>query len=166
MKTGKIFIAIGLMIMTGLAYAQPGNGNGQRGEGRQNREFRQGQHHGLDLTEEQQSQAKTIKLNMQKSALPVQNQLGENRAKMRTLTTAESPDMKAINKLIDEDAKLEAKLNKLRAANHQEFRKILTDEQRIKFDSQSMQRAHNRRGVQKKQMGQKGAQREYRNKGL
>ena len=83
---------------------------------------------------------------------------------MRTLTTAESPDMKAINKLIDENAKLRADLAKQRAANHQEFRKILTEEQRIKFDSRSGQRSHQRgyqRGERQHQ-GQPGQGRQFK----
>jgi hypothetical protein len=40
-----------------------------------------------------------------------------------------------INGLIDEMAVIKTKMAKERAANHQEVRKLLTEEQRIKFDS-------------------------------
>jgi Spy/CpxP family protein refolding chaperone len=133
MKTVKILLAAGLMTIMGATYAQPGEG--YRGERNNQREVRQRGHAGLELTDEQQAKAEELKLNMQKAALPLKNELGENRAKMRTLTTAENPDMKAINKLIDNNAELRADLEKLRAAKHQEFRKMLTDEQRVKFDS-------------------------------
>ena len=133
MKTVKILLAAGLMTLMGATYAQPGEG--YRGERNKQREVRQRGHASLELTHEQQAKAEALKLNMQKAALPLKNELGENRAKMRTLSTAENPDMKAINKLIDNNAGLRADLEKLRAANHQEFRKMLTEEQRVKFDS-------------------------------
>ena len=53
---------------------------------------------------------------------------------MKTLETAENPDIKAINNLIDEMSVIKTKMAKDRAANHQEVRKLLTEEQRIKFD--------------------------------
>lgn len=145
MKTIKILLAAGLMTVMGATYAQPGEG--YRGERNNQRESRQRGHAGLELTDEQQAKAETLRLNMQKAALPLKNELGENKAKMRTLTTAENADMKAINKLIDSNAKLRADLDKLRAAKHQEFRKMLTDEQRVKFDSKPKGRyRHGARG--------------------
>ena len=59
----------------------------------------------------------------------------EKRAKLQTLRTAKNVDMKAINNLIDEKAMLKADQMKARAAHHQEIRSLLTDEQRIIFDS-------------------------------
>jgi Spy/CpxP family protein refolding chaperone len=112
-----------------------------------------------DLTEEQQGKIKELHMDLMKESLPIRNQIGENSAKMRTLETAETPDMKVIEKLIDESAKLEASLEKKRAANHQEIRKLLTDEQRVIFDSRSGQMgaranrsgADAQRGMQKRQ---------------
>ena len=88
-----------------------------------------------ELTDDQRTELKKFRLDMQKKMLPLRNQLGENRAKMRTLTTAESADMKAINKLIDGNAAISAKIMKVRAENHQNIRGMLTEEQRIVFDS-------------------------------
>ena len=160
MKTVKILLAAGLMTIMGATYAQPGEG--YRGERNNQREVRQRGHASLELTDEQQAKAEELKLNMQKAALPLKNKLGENRAKMRTLTTAENPDMKAINKLIDNNAALRADLEKLGAAKHQEFRKILTDEQRIKFDSKPKGRY--RYGA-KGRVSEDGHRRNYRGQG-
>lgn len=88
-----------------------------------------------DLTDDQRASMKEFRLDMQKKMLPLRNELGENRAKMRTLTTAESADMKAINKLIDGNADIMAKMMKVRAENHQSIRQMLTEEQRIVLDS-------------------------------
>jgi len=89
----------------------------------------------LNLTDEQSSKIETVHLGLMKSVLPLENQLRVNRAEIKKLTTTDNPDMKAINKLIDESSQLEASMRKTRAAAHQEVRSILTDEQRIKFDS-------------------------------
>jgi Spy/CpxP family protein refolding chaperone len=141
MKTVKIILVISLIAFLNTGYAQPQERYRQQRSGQQ--EFRHRGPAGLNLSDEQKAKAQELRLNMQKSALPVRNKLGENQAKMRTLTTAESPDMKAINKLIDENAKLKADLEKLRAANHQEFRKMLSEEQRLELDSRP-HRGHRR----------------------
>jgi len=109
---------------------------------------------GLDLSEDQQQNFKKLHLNMQKEALQLNNQLNENKAKMRTLTTADKADMKAINNLIDESAEVQADLQKKRAANHQEVRTMLTEEQRIIFDS----RPERHQMMTRRAQGRSGAQ--------
>jgi len=98
---------------------------------------------GLNLTEDQQTQMRSMHLQMQKETLPIQNKIGENRAKIRTLSTVDNVDLKIINKLIDENSDLMAKIMKIRMANHQNIRKILTDEQRIIFDNKGFDRGGN-----------------------
>ncbi|HEY9122791.1 MAG TPA: Spy/CpxP family protein refolding chaperone [Bacteroidales bacterium] len=103
------------------------------------------------LTTEQSAKLKELKLAHYKEVQPVKNQLKELKAKQHTLTTAEKPDMKAINANIDEITKLENTLMKARAAHIQQIRALLTDEQRMIFDSRKhkpgkkgMQIRHNR----------------------
>jgi len=110
---------------------------------------------GMKFTEEQQKKMHSMKLSLQKEMLPLRNEIGENRAKLKSLSTAENADMKAINNLIDEDSKLKASIAKLLAANHQEIRKMLTEEQRIIFDSKGF---HKSRSHQFK--GQKNSNKE------
>lgn len=90
-----------------------------------------------DLTDEQKEKIKELRLGLMKEALPIRNQIAENWAKLKTISTADPVDMKAIDKLIDENSILQASLKKEKAANHQEVRKLLTDEQRIVFDSRA-----------------------------
>jgi Spy/CpxP family protein refolding chaperone len=137
-----------LTLMAGNVFAQYGNGprSGQRAE------FKKGPANGLELTESQQREMETLRLKLQKEILPIRNSIGENRARMRTLTTADNADLKAINKLIDQNSDLQAQMAKLRAAHHQEVRKILTEEQRIKFDSRAFARG-NRNGSHGEQNG-------------
>ncbi|MGE4290527.1 MAG: Spy/CpxP family protein refolding chaperone [Salinivirgaceae bacterium] len=88
----------------------------------------------LNLTDEQQSALKNLQVTHQKEMLPLRNELGEKKAKMRTLQTAENVDLKAINALIDEMSMIKTKMAKAKAAKHQAIRKLLTEEQRLQFD--------------------------------
>ena len=157
----KVAIAITLMFMViNVANAQQGQRNGYRQGAGNGQGF--GLEQGLNLTEDQQVQMKSLRLKLQQEMLPIRNELGENKARFRTLSTAESADMKAINKLIDGNSQLTASMAKLRAANHQAVRKLLTEEQRIIFDSRDFRRGDRRverqRG-QRGERGQKGAKR-------
>ncbi len=99
-----------------------------------------------DLTDEQKTKIKELRLGMMKDALPIRNQIAENRAKLKTLSTVDPVDMKGIEKLIDANAGLQARLKKKMAATHQKVRKLLTDDQRIIFDSRAGRRGGDRFG--------------------
>ena len=88
----------------------------------------------LGLSDEQKERAKEIHLASAKAVKPLLDQLRELKAHHQTLVTAESANLKAINKSIDEISSVEAKIAKEKAKFHQEFRSILTEEQRMKFD--------------------------------
>jgi Spy/CpxP family protein refolding chaperone len=62
----------------------------------------------------------------------------ELRAKEHTLATSEKPDMKAINANIDEMTKVQNQLMKAMASHRQDIRSLLTEEQKIRFDSRPM----------------------------
>lgn len=96
----------------------------------------------LDLSDEQQEQIKEIHLNGQKAMLPLRNQLREEQAKLRTLTTSDSYDENAVKQTIDSIAKIQANMMMERVGHHQEIRTLLTDEQRIKFDTFRLNRAN------------------------
>ncbi len=109
-----------------------------------------------NLTEEQKEQIKALRLDMMKKALPIRNTIGEKRARLRTLQTQASVNMKEVNALIDEIAGLKARIAKMRAAKRQQIRNLLTDEQRIVFDSRPM---HPRGGKKSCGPGGKGPHR-------
>ncbi|MBN1351198.1 Spy/CpxP family protein refolding chaperone [candidate division KSB1 bacterium] len=88
-----------------------------------------------DLTDQQKEQIETLQTAHIKATLPLQNEIAEKRARMRTLSTAEKVDMNKINETIDAIGALDVKLMKLQAAHHQEIRKLLTDKQRLFFDT-------------------------------
>ena len=157
----KEVITVTLMfVVINVANAQQGQRNGYRHGTANEQGF--GLERGLNLTEDQQAQMKSLHLKLQQEMLPIRNKLGENRARFRTLSTAENADMKAINKLIDTNSQLSASMVKLQAANQQAVRKLLTEEQRIIFDSRELHRGDRRterRPGQKGEIRQKGTKR-------
>ena len=113
---------------------------GDRQEQMQRAQPNQGKQHlammkRLDLTDEQKEQVQEIHLNGQKAMLPMRNQLREEMARLRTLTTSENYDEQAVQETIQTIAGLRADMMLEQVSHHQEIRELLTDEQRIKFDS-------------------------------
>lgn len=88
----------------------------------------------LNLTDEQKQKIDQMHLEHQKKVLSLQNQLGEKRAHLKTLTSADAPDAKAINALIDEIGGLNTQLMKARVNLQLQIRSLLTEEQRLHFD--------------------------------
>ena len=88
-----------------------------------------------DLTEDQEEQIQTLRTDHLKAILPMRNELAEMNARLQTLSTADNVDMSQINGLIEEMGALKMQMMKAGAAHRQEIRKLLTDEQRVVFDS-------------------------------
>jgi Spy/CpxP family protein refolding chaperone len=125
-----LFVSV-LLSTSNLIAQNPMEHKVGRGEG-SNKEM----HGGIpNLTEEQKTKIKDIHLALSKEVQPLRNRLGELKAKQRTLTTSDKPDMSAINANIDEITKTTNQLMKSRAAHHQQVRALLTDEQKVWFDS-------------------------------
>jgi Spy/CpxP family protein refolding chaperone len=89
----------------------------------------------LKLTDQQRNDIKKIRMNMKKAIMPLKNLTVEKRAHLKTLSTAEKVNLDEINKTIDDIFSLKAQIMKLREAARQDLRKLLTDEQRMIFDS-------------------------------
>lgn len=131
MKTLSSFIAV--IFITITAMGQPGPQAEQY-----MRRNNSGSKHGIGipgLTDEQSKKIQTLKLNFQKEMLGLKNLMVELRAKQRTLETNDKVDMKAINSNIDEITKLQNQMMKKGAEHRQQIRSILTDEQRLWFDT-------------------------------
>jgi Spy/CpxP family protein refolding chaperone len=119
-----------LTLFTGSAIAQ-----------RHSRDSTRTRKHGIsNLTADQKKKMAELRTQLKKEILPLKNQLGEKKAKMRTLETADKADLQAINALIDEIQSLHGKIQKLQASNRQEIRKMLTPEQRVDFDLKGMRK--------------------------
>ena len=89
----------------------------------------------LNLDEKQQEEIKKIQLEQAKERTKTRNLLREKRAKLEVLQTADKSDLKEINRLIDEIAAIQAQQMKSQAAARQKIRSLLTEEQRVRFDS-------------------------------
>jgi Spy/CpxP family protein refolding chaperone len=119
-----------LTLFTGSAIAQ-----------RHSRDSARAGKHGIsNLTADQKKKMAELRTQLKKDILPLKNQLGEKKAKIRTLETADKADLQAINALIDEIQNLQGKILKLHASNRQEIRKMLTPEQRVDFDLKGMRK--------------------------
>ncbi|MCR5454617.1 MAG: Spy/CpxP family protein refolding chaperone [Bacteroidales bacterium] len=89
----------------------------------------------LGLTDDQAKKMEQLRDQAQKKVFQLELQIKEKKAHLDVLRYADNADMKAINATIDEIARLKAEKMKAREANIQDMRKMLTDEQRIKFDA-------------------------------
>ena len=103
-----------------------------------------------DLTDKQKEDINKIELDYKKAVLPVTNELREKRAKLKTLQSAETPDTKAIEGLIDDMGKLRTDLQKLRSKKHQDIRNLLTEDQKIVFDTKASSHSGHKCGGTKK----------------
>jgi len=88
-----------------------------------------------DLTEKQQEEMKKLQTDHMKEMLPLKNQIREKEAHLLTISTGDNVDMKKVNSAIEEIGALKIQMEKKRAAHRQEIRNLLTDEQRVIFDS-------------------------------
>ncbi len=148
-----------LFAMVNVTNAQQGNnGNQGQGKGKQCQQTSYGcQQAGamcdnLNLTDAQKEQVNTLKVAHQKKMLALKNQLAEKQARLNTLETADNADMKAINTTIDEIGAIKTDMNKERSSHKQAVRKLLTDEQRLAFDTRGP-KGQNGKGGHKRCMG-------------
>jgi Spy/CpxP family protein refolding chaperone len=151
MKTKYFLTTLALLFFlsnAGKVLAQPGDNQPRfRGHG-------EGREMGLNipnLTEEQKAKIKELRITHFKEAQTFHNQLGELKAKELTLATVEKPDMKAIYANIDEITKVQNSLMRSKAAFQQQIRALLTDEQKLWFDSRPVKHEQ----MMKKRMGNK-----------
>jgi Spy/CpxP family protein refolding chaperone len=89
----------------------------------------------LNLTDDQKEQIKGIMLDGKKETLPLENQLREKKARLRTLSSGDEYDVSALNNVVDEMAELQASIKKVHIAKKGEIRELLNEEQKIMFDS-------------------------------
>lgn len=138
MKTQKFkkvsIIAVAFLMTLGMnSYAQQGRnyGQGQKDDQRKTCQI-------PDLTEEQEAKINDLRLEKTKEMTTFRNQMNELRAKKQTLMTSDNSDSKEINGVIDQMTDIHNKMMKTSAKHHQDVRSLLTDEQKIIFDSRPM----------------------------
>lgn len=137
MKNRILALALVAFFATSAAWAQQPE-RGQRNPEQRERMQRQqpmAERAANLFTEEQQDQIKTIRLETAQKIQPLRNQLNELEARQRSLSTSEKTDMDAIYKNIDKISDVKADIQKLMAKQQQDIRALLSDEQKVKFDS-------------------------------
>jgi Spy/CpxP family protein refolding chaperone len=130
-KRGTI-LAIALLMFAGTSlYAQGGRNYQDQGKG-----IAKNQHCPLpDLTEDQQNKMDALRVNHLKEMKDFRNQMNELRARKQTLQTSDNVELKEINALIDKITAVHNQMMKQSAKHRQEVRSLLTDEQKVYFDS-------------------------------
>lgn len=88
-----------------------------------------------DLTEEQQTKIDALKAPHLKVMLENRTELDKLNAELKALEIADQPDMAKINAKIDEISAVKTKMAKERSKHRQDVRVLLTDEQKVYFDS-------------------------------
>lgn len=138
MKT-KVLMLVVLMGLSAVLVAQPAGRDQKksfRGQGHemQMKDGKRGLANELNLTDAQKEAFKQSRLALEKQMLPIRNEIGEAEARQKTLTTAEKPDLAAINKNIEKIGGLKVEMAKVQVKHRLDMRAQLTEEQRLKFD--------------------------------
>jgi len=155
----QLLVLTAALLITATAMAQPGRGGNYRMSGRG---MAAGQTMGknmaqgctmLNLTEDQQKKVEAMHIAHLKEMQPLRDQIRTESVKLQTLKTANKIDSGAINKLIDSIGKLRITMAKKHETHRQAFRKILTEDQIVIFNSRSGgRRGHGKGGT----MGRSG----------
>lgn len=133
-KVAVLAIAVIMIAGTNL-YAQGGRNYSEQGKG-----FNQDQACQMipDLTEDQETKIQALRLDHMKEMTAFRNQMNELKAKKQSLMTSDNTDMKDLNATIDQITGVHNKMMKASAKHHQDVRNLLTDEQKVYFDSRPM----------------------------
>ncbi len=90
-----------------------------------------------DLSEEQEAEIKSLRMKQIERNTGHRNTMDELRARKRSLTTEAEPDMNAVNDVIDKMTELRNTQMKENVNHRQAIRELLTEEQRVIFDSRA-----------------------------
>ncbi len=88
-----------------------------------------------NLTDDQKQKIEQFNLTFDKNTLQTRNQIREKEAHLRTLMTQDNPDQGQIDKLIEDIGSLRTSIRKERVSTDLKIRGLLTDDQKVIFDS-------------------------------
>ena len=89
-----------------------------------------------DLNEEQQAKVQSLRLQLEKEALPLKAKRESLDADLKAAMTADSFDEGKVRKVVEQMHAIEADLQMLHLRHQRDVRNLLTPEQREKFDLQ------------------------------
>lgn len=162
MKTRKLITPVlVLLIFAGSfqVFGQKGNRDGNR-DGRNNRNGDRLEC--LDLTTDQETQAKAIFTGIMEKTTPIKADVKVKQAELDQLMIADSPNEKAIYAKVDEISKLRAEMQKLRVEGKLKVRAILDEDQKAKFDANQLDGKRAKKGKPQGQKSSKGQRAECR----
>lgn len=132
-KTNLLIILV-IIMTSGISLAQYGGGESHDGQGYNSCKTKGGYCKLPNLTDDQETQIKNLKLKFLKEKMILTNHLNEKKAHLKTLETSENPDINDINTILEEIYAIKLEIARKKAALTQEIRKILNEEQRLIFD--------------------------------
>lgn len=153
MMTKVLFLGFLLTGMTGAVLAQQGQRSEQMQQRmEQMRQHMEQMHQGMmqqrqnmqprhrvmtlpGLTDEQREQIRQLHLDNQEAVLPLQNELGELRARLNTLSSAADASSGDVSQAADRIGAIQAEIIKRKMETHRKVRDVLTEEQRVVFDT-------------------------------
>lgn len=94
------------------------------------------------LTDEQRKEIDKLRLAYKKEKYLLKSKTKQAKVEFALLITEDSPDQSAINKKIDQLTKLKGDKLRLKAEHKIQVRKVLTPEQRVKFDMAVLNKAY------------------------
>jgi len=134
MNTRRFLTGLFLILFTlSIANAQPGQGK-NRGQFQPRPERGERMTELLDLTDAQEQQIDKIRLEHLKKMESSRSELQKLRSEYRLLLVADSYDKNKVKQKLAEIGAVQEKRELEKADHFAEIRKILTDEQKVKFD--------------------------------
>ena len=145
MKTEKINSIKGWLLIIGIFLATQAIGQQMNGTGRHMGMGRPENMNGPmmmhrqamipNLTDDQKQKIDQFDLTFAKNTLQTRNNIREKEAHLRTLVTQDNANVDEINKLIDDIGNLKTTIRKERVATDLKIRGLLTDDQKVIFDT-------------------------------
>jgi Spy/CpxP family protein refolding chaperone len=134
MKTASKLVLIALVISLPLmAFAQQGP-----------REGRGMMMEQLDLTDDQQAQVQELRLDHQKEMITLQDEMHSLHNQMKLLLTEDKPSSSEMETLAGKIGTASRNIALAKANHRLDVRKLLTDEQKVKFDMMTLHRGDHR----------------------
>ncbi|WP_455199509.1 Spy/CpxP family protein refolding chaperone [Kaarinaea lacus] len=99
-----------------------------------------------DLSDEQRKEIDKLRLAYKQKKYLLKSKIKQAKVEFALLITQDSPDQSAINKKIDQITKLKSEKLRLKADHKISVRKVLTSEQRVKFDMAVLNKAYKGKG--------------------
>ena len=141
MKTLSTLILTIVLSTTGIGFAPIAYAQQHGGMGGMNKMNKGGGGWKASLSTEQQSQLAKLKLEFKKKTYPMKTQIKQAKVDLALLITTDKPNQKSIDQKIDKIVDLKSQKMRLKAKHKIAVRKLLNEEQRVKFDMKVLKKA-------------------------